>query len=203
MIICIEGIDGAGKNTLVQALVQQVDAEVLAFPRYQDSVAAQLAAHALHGEMGDMADSPYAMATLFALDRHGARSQLLPFAGTQDRLIVLDRYVASNAAYSVARTGNPDLASWVYHLEFEQLGLPTPDLQILLTTEPEVAAQRAQQREIADHTRNRDRYERDYGLQKRTYQAYLELVRQEWGSPWLATTAAKDILQRIPHGLLR
>ena len=76
MIIAIEGIDGAGKNTLVRAIRERVDADVLAFPRYDVSAPAQLVQEALHGRMGDLTDSAYAMATLFALDRHGARGQL-------------------------------------------------------------------------------------------------------------------------------
>ena len=33
MIISIEGIDGAGKNTLVRALTSRIDASTLTFPR--------------------------------------------------------------------------------------------------------------------------------------------------------------------------
>lgn len=92
MIVSIEGIDGAGKNTLVSALTQVIDAKVLAFPRYETSIHAQLAAEALHGRMGDLTDSAYAMATLFALDRHFAIDDL-----NAPGVVLLDRYVASNA----------------------------------------------------------------------------------------------------------
>ena len=78
MLISIEGIDGAGKNTLVSALKESLDrpVEVIAFPRYADSIHAQLAQKALYGKMGDLTDSAYAMATLFALDRYGVKDQL-------------------------------------------------------------------------------------------------------------------------------
>lgn len=54
MIIAIEGIDGAGKNTLVHKLRDALDipVEVLSFPRYADSIHAQLAQEALYGRMG-------------------------------------------------------------------------------------------------------------------------------------------------------
>ncbi|MCF4006062.1 dTMP kinase [Corynebacterium uropygiale] len=199
MIIAVEGIDGAGKNTLVSALRESVDAEVLAFPRYADSAAAQLASEALYGRMGDLTDSAYAMATLFALDRHDALPTLRTFAGSAQRLLIVDRYVASNAAYSVARTRDESLADWVEQLEFFRLGLPRPDLQVLLATSAEEAARRAAHRESEDSQRSRDRYERDAGLQERTLAAYRELARREWGSPWLVTTSAEDILQKIPR----
>ncbi|GAB3707449.1 dTMP kinase [Corynebacterium nasicanis] len=198
MIIAIEGIDGAGKNTLVRAIRERVDADVLAFPRYDTSAPAQLVQEALHGRMGDLTDSAYAMATLFALDRHGARAELERYVDSAD-IVLLDRYVASNAAYSAARLRDDAVMDWVHQLEFERLGLPVPDLQVLLATEPATAAQRARSREALDATRERDRYERDADLQQRTYDAYLRLAEQGWAGRWLVTTDADVILQEIAH----
>ena len=72
MLIAIEGVDGAGKRTLTEGLRASFEASgrtvaQLAFPRYKSSVHADLAAEALHGEHGDVAQSVYAMALLFAL----------------------------------------------------------------------------------------------------------------------------------------
>lgn len=197
MIITVEGIDGAGKNTLVRAVRQQVEADVLAFPRYDESIHAQLAADALHGRMGDLTDSAYAMATLFALDRHGARERLERYVDSE-RVIILDRYVASNAAYSAARTGDDAVIDWVHDLEFGRLGLPKPDLQVLLATPPETASARARSREAADAARTRDAYERDAGLQERTFDAYRRLAERQWAGRWIVTTDATAILQEIP-----
>ena len=59
MLISIEGIDGAGKNTLVSKIKEAMDrpVEVMAFPRYGESIHAQLAQKALYGKMGDLTDS--------------------------------------------------------------------------------------------------------------------------------------------------
>ena len=107
MLIAIEGVDGAGKRTLTQGLCTAFGAAgrsvaTLAFPRYGQSVAADVAAEALHGHHGDLASSVYAMAMLFALDRAGAAAQIRELCGGHD-VVILDRYVASNAAYSAAR----------------------------------------------------------------------------------------------------
>ena len=161
MLISIEGIDGAGKNTLVSALKESLDrpVEVIAFPRYADSIHAQLAQKALYGKMGDLTDSAYAMATLFALDRYGVKDQLQR-AKESDTVVLLDRYVASNAAYSAARLEDDAVMEWVHDLEFGTLGLPQADLQVYLDTAVEVASERAQARAQADASRERDRYER-------------------------------------------
>lgn len=197
MIIAVEGIDGAGKNTLVQAVQRECGAEVLAFPRYADSIHAQLAQDALYGRMGDLTDSAYAMATLFALDRFGAKQQLASYAGVPDRVLLLDRYVASNAAYTAARTGDDAAIEWVGELEFSRLGLPRPDLHVLVATPPDVAQGRAQLRESLEQERKRDRYERDTGLQEATFARYQQLAETNWESPWICTTEAVDIIQAM------
>ena len=99
MIIAIEGIDGAGKTTLLATLREQLHAEVIAFPRYETSIHAQLVRRALYQQMGDLTDSVYAMATLFALDRHEARDYCTRLSH-QMLWWFWNRYVASNAAYS-------------------------------------------------------------------------------------------------------
>ena len=197
MIVAVEGIDGAGKNTLVTAVKERFGAETLAFPRYETSVHAQLAHDALHGRMGDLTDSAFGMATLFALDRHGAKQLLDGFAGDPHSVIVLDRYVASNAAYTSARTGDPAAVKWVHDLEFGKLGLPKPDLQVLVDTTPDVARERAEAREEQDATRTRDRYERDVALQVATFQAYAELAERNWASRWLRTSEPAVIMQAV------
>lgn len=197
MIVAVEGIDGAGKNTLVTALKERFAAETLAFPRYETSVHAQLAQDALHGRMGDLTDSAFGMATMFALDRHGAKQLLDGFAGRRDRIIILDRYVASNAAYTSARTGDAAAVKWVHDLEFEKLGLPKPDLQVLVDTTPDVARERAEAREAQDQTRTRDRYERDAALQVATFQAYSQLAERNWVSRWLRTADPAVIMQAV------
>ena len=203
MIVAFEGIDGAGKNTLVSAVEAELIAlelpvARLAFPRYEQSIHAQLAAAALHGEMGDLVDSSYGMATMFALDRAEVAEDLQSLSD-DGYIVLLDRYVASNAAYSAARAvvadgadgtdGDPQAGTaaieWVTDLEFNQLGTPQPDLQILVSTPVEVAAQRAQAREADDSSRKRDPYERNNALQLATAVAYERLAAAEWASPWV------------------
>ena len=198
MIIAIEGIDGAGKNTLVTELRQALDVEVdvLAFPRYETSIHAQLAREALYGRMGDLTSSAYAMATLFALDRHGAKDQL-DAASESESLLILDRYVASNAAYSAARLVDDSVIDWVFDLEYGQLELPKPDLQIYLATDVDVAAQRALQRADADATRAKDQYEKDGDLQSATAAAYGRLAERNWAGQWIATSDKGIIIDNV------
>ena len=152
MLIVIEGVDGAGKRTLTDGLRassrRAAAVATLAFPRYGQSVPADVAAEALHGEHGDLAGSVYAMAMLFALDRAGAADQIAELRAGHD-VVMLDRYVASNAAYSAARLhqdADGEVVDWVRRLEFERLRLPKPDYQVLLRCPVELAGERARHR---------------------------------------------------------
>ncbi|KUI17525.1 thymidylate kinase [Mycobacterium lehmannii] len=191
MLMVIEGVDGAGKRTLTNGLRTALEAEgrtvtSLAFPRYGQSVEADVAAEALHGAHGDLADSVYAMAVLFALDRARARAEIERLQDAYD-VVILDRYVASNAAYSAARLrqdADGEVVEWVRVLEYERLALPRPDAQVLLAVPIELAAQRAEQRATTEVDRAKDAYERDGGLQQRTSDVYAALAASQWCGRW-------------------
>ena len=191
MLIVIEGLDGAGKRTLTEGLQSALRAAgrsvtTLAFPRYGRSITADLASEALHGGHGDLAESVHAMAVLFALDRAGARDQIAALCREHD-VVILDRYVASNAAYSAARLhqdATGEMVSWVGDLEYGRLGLPAPDHQILLAVPVELAAERARDRAAHQADRARDAYERDAGLQQRTAAVYADLAAMAWHGHW-------------------
>ncbi|MCK0438313.1 dTMP kinase [Gordonia alkaliphila] len=208
ILVAIEGLDGAGKNTIVGKFHEAAAGRAMtitstSFPSYGSSVEADLAAEALHGEHGDLSSSAYAMALLFALDRR-RWAQWLRRACDEHDLVLCDRYVASNAAYSAARLHQgPDgaVVRWVADLEFTRFGLPVPDHQLLLGVPPEIAMERAQGRADDDAGRAKDAYERDADLQTRVYRSYLDLVDAHWISPWTVAdgdAAVHAILDLVP-----
>lgn len=207
-IVAIEGIDGAGKNTLSRALEKELaDAGLavakLGFPAYGRTPFADFADDALHGRLGDVAESAWAMALLFALDRRDMRDEVIAATEGAD-VLVLDRYVASNAAYSWGRTGDRAVVEWVRDQEFGRHGMPVPDLQVHLGTGVAEAARRAKNREAADESRTRDAYERDGGLQDRVARAYSDLAAESWASPWhVAGDPAGGLAERVIADLER
>lgn len=199
-LIVIEGLDGAGKRTLADGLrteLEQRGCSVTrtAFPRYGGDVHADLVAEALHGEHGDLADSVYGMAVLYALDRYAAAPNLRELLATHD-VVLTDRYVASNAAYGAARLHqgiDGDFVAWTLRLEAQRFGLPRPDLQILLRVPTELAADRAEQRERRERDRDRDRFESDAPLQQRCAEVYTQLASAHWWSPWWVVDGATNV----------
>ena len=190
LLVAIEGLDGAGKNTLTRAVTERLAADglrvgALAFPRY-GTVYADQAALALRGEQGDALDSVYGMALLFAFDRRDAIGEIDRLRREHD-VVLLDRYAASSAAYSAARMregADGEVASWVLRKEFGEFALPRPDLQVYLRVPTALAADRARWREASDARRTRDAYERDADLQARTGTAYEQLAAMGWAGRW-------------------
>ncbi|MFD6163219.1 dTMP kinase [Nocardia sp. NPDC060256] len=198
-LVAVEGLDGAGKRTLIDAAAGELRTrglrvQTMAFPRYGQSVHADLAAEALRGGHGDLAESVNGMALMFALDRAGAGDELSKLLADND-IVVLDRYVASNAAYSAARLEQSDdgeIVRWVGELEFGRFALPVPALQVLLDVPTEVAAERARRRGELDDSRALDAYERDGGLQHRTGAVYRGLAQRNWYGPWWIFRSGDD-----------
>lgn len=191
VLMAVEGLDGAGKRTLIDGLIAELSAKGLraaglAFPRYGRSIHADLAAEALRGAHGDLAASINAMAIMFALDRADATAELANLLDAND-IVILDRWVASNAAYSAARAdqdADGEIVAWVGDLEYGRLGLPAPELTVLIDIPVEVAAERARRRGELDTARALDAYERDGGLQHRTGAVYRELADRDWHGRW-------------------
>ncbi len=198
-LIALEGLDGAGKRTLVGKVVARLEQRgvrvaTLDFPRYGASIHADLASEALKGGHGDLAGSVHAMAVMFALDRAGTADGLRGMVAAHD-VVILDRYVASNAAYGAARLhqgADGEFVAWVDALEFGRLGMPRPDLQLYLDVPVALAEERARRREAQDSARTLDAYEKDSGLQTRTGAVYRELATANWNSEWWTVSPDTD-----------
>nr|WP_221316779.1 dTMP kinase [Saccharopolyspora gloriosae] len=196
-MIVIEGLDGAGKRTLAAGLTERIrqgggTVAHAAFPRYSADVHAELVAEALHGGHGDLGESVHGMAVLYALDRRDAAEALRADLAAHD-VVLLDRYVASNAAYGAARLhqgADGEFVRWVRELEIERFAVPRPDLQLLLRVPADVAASRAEHRERTE-TRRRDNFESDSSLQQRCGAVYEGLAEIGWWSPWRVIDGAE------------
>jgi dTMP kinase len=199
-LIAVEGLDGAGKHTFARTLTgvlerNGVTVAVRSFPRYGDDVHADLARDALTGDLGDLSQSVYGMATLFALDRYEARESLLADVATHD-VVLLDRYIASNAAYGAARLyqeARGEFVTWVYDLEIGRFKLPPPDVHLLLRAPAKLAAERAKVRARTEAGRTRDRFEIDDDLQRRCASVYEQLAADSWLAPWWVLDSQQDV----------
>jgi dTMP kinase len=199
LLIVIEGLDGAGKRTMADKLTAELGGRVvrLAFPRYGEDIHADLVREGLHGRLGGFGDEVYGMAMLYALDRRGAAADIRAALEAND-VVLLDRYVASNAAFGAARlhqSARGEFVDWVRAVEIDRFGLPVPHAHLLLRVPVDVAASRSAHREATEAGRGRDNWESDEALQARVAAVYDGLAADHWLAPWQVVdgTATPDL----------
>ena len=165
MLIALEGLDQAGKETQGQLLRDGLRADgrrarLESFPDYGTSIGEEIA-RALQGERDY---GPDVMQLLYVANRYERKADLQRWleAGI---IVICDRYVASSVAYGEAQ----DLdVEW---LDEMQRFLPPPDVTFLLDIPPELAATRK--------SIGLDRYERDLALLTRVRASYLRQAEHD------------------------
>ena len=140
-LIVIDGLDGSGKNTQSKLLYDRLVREgkkvyLVSFPDY-DSPACSPVKMYLDGEFGfDPEDvNSFAASTFFAVDRFA--SFRLDWKKDYDdgAIIIANRYTTANAIHQLTKLPedqHEEFLSWLYDFEFVKLGLPVPDITLLL-----------------------------------------------------------------------
>ena len=190
MLIDIEGIDGSGKGTQAQRLIERLDssgisASLLSFPRYEATLFGRAVGEFLNGAFGSLDQvHPFLVSLLFAGDRFESKAVLLE-AMRRNAVVVLDRYVPSNVAHQASKlegAGRRELRERILKLEFEIFGLPRPDLVLLLDLPVERAQELIARKKVRQYTdRKADIQEADAAYLARVREVYLELAG---GSEW-------------------
>ncbi|MBR5594987.1 MAG: dTMP kinase [Alistipes sp.] len=187
MFIVLEGLDGAGKSTQITKLrdmfrAKGVESEYLHFPRFDAPVYGELIARFLRGDLGSVESvNPYLVALLYAGDRADAASTIRKWL-SDGKVVIVDRYVYSNIGYQCAKIADSaernTLREWILHTEFEEFGIPKPDLSLFLDvpfafTERKLTEVReGEDREYLQG--GKDIHEASLDLQRRVREVYLE-----------------------------
>jgi dTMP kinase len=186
--IVIEGTDGSGKGTHTKALVdwltgQDRDVVTFDFPQYGQP-SAYFVEQYLNGQYGELADiGPYRGSLFYALDRYDAGFKIREALG-RGAIVVSNRYVGSNMGHQGGKIDDSaerqQYFRWLDHMEFTLLGIPRPDLNVVLLMPSEKAQEFVDLkagREYA-HGKKRDLHEADLHHLKRAEQTYRELCTQ-------------------------
>lgn len=187
-LIDFEGIDGTGKGTQAQRLVDRLNeagvrTKLISFPRYDATLFGRAIGEFLNGKFGTLADvHPFLVSLLFAGDRFESRPMLQAALRDFD-VVVLDRYVASNVAHQASKCDpgrQQELARTILQIEHGIFELPRPDLVLLLDLPAPQAQQLIARKNARVYTElAADLQESDAVYLARVRELYLELARSD------------------------
>ena len=146
-LIVIEGVDGSGKATqaklLYEALLNRGEkAMKVSFPDY-DSDSSALVKMYLAGQFGSQPGdvNAYAASSFYAVDRYASYKKDWQGFYLSGGTVVADRYTTSNAVHQCSKLPEeqwPAFLDWLFHYEYDLLGIPAPDRVLFLQTEAAV-----------------------------------------------------------------
>lgn len=159
IFISIDGTDGAGKKTQTKRLLERLEREgyptaTLSFPQYGKPSAHLVEAY-LNGEFGDPTKlDPRLASVLYAIDRFDVAAKIRQDL-REGKIVVTDRYVDANSGHQGGKILEPEkreeFLRWLYHLEYEILGIPKPDHVLVLHVPAAVGQERVGNKEARDY----------------------------------------------------
>ena len=185
--IIVDGLDGCGKHTQTTMLcdyLKSLGKKVLFldYPVYGSKGCTMVEAY-LHGELSDKAEgvNAYAASLFYAMDRYydmkcGVLSKL---DDTYD-YVIADRYTISSAIFQAAKMKpekRKDFCDWLFHTEYDLLGLPKPDVCVYLMLDNTVAQQLMTKRYKGDESK-KDLHEGDRAFMQRCYEAGIWAAKE-------------------------
>lgn len=188
-LISIEGIDGSGKNTQTQRLVNNLrennfSVETISFPQYQSNFFGKEVANYLNGQFGGLNQiHPKLASMLYAGDRFESKENILNLLENNDFLIC-DRYTPSNIAHQSAKFSDDkektDFILWLSKLEYEIYGLPKPTANIFLNVPPYFSDKLVELKEKRTYTdKKKDLHEENKDYLHKVYEQFLQLAKTE------------------------
>jgi dTMP kinase len=191
-IITIEGLDGSGKSTQIDLLLnylseKNIKHQYIHYPMLNQGKYGALIAEYLRGEFGEINQvHPKLVALLFAEDRKEHNHKILNWL-QDDYLVVMDRYVNSNIAFQCAKTKTLEekkaLKHWILDFEFNHNQLPKPSQSVFLNVPFQYIEQSLKNQRTGndrDYLNGKtDIHENDISFQKRVYEEYLNMLNEQ------------------------
>ena len=205
-LIIIEGSDGSGKETQTNLLYKKLkernfNIKKISFPNYESPASEPLKMY-LSGEFGkDVNDvNSFAASTFFAVDRYASYKQDWEKFYKSGGIVLSDRYTTSNMVHQASKIENKEekqiFLDWLIDLEWNKLGLPTPDVVIFLDVSPELSQKLMSDRKNKiTGEEKKDIHETNSEYLKNSYHNALNLAKQ-YG--WIIVSCETDgVLKNI------
>ncbi len=186
--IVIDGTDGSGKGTQTDLLIARLvnegrQVEKADFPQY-GKPSAYFVEKYLRGEYGTANEvGPYQGSVFYAMDRFDASFELRKWIA-EEKIIVSNRYVSANMGHQTGKIDSREeqdaFLEWLDNLEYNIMGIPKPDINILLYMPPHMGQVLVDQKGERAYTQGqkRDIHEADLEHLKRASDAYMYVAQK-------------------------
>ena len=161
-LIVIEGLDGSGKATQAQHLLETLaqqgrKVKKISFPDYESDSSALVKMY-LAGQFGKdpAAVNAYAASTFFAVDRYASFKTAWGDFYQEGGIVIADRYTTSNAVHQCSKLPEEqwdEYLKWLFDFEYRLMGIPAPDAVIYLQVDPVVSQQLMSERYHGDESK--------------------------------------------------
>lgn len=184
--LVLEGTDGSGKGTQYSHLLEKLNAEgydvaAFDFPRY-DQPSSHFITKYLNGDYGSAEQvGPYTASLFYALDRYEAADDIRK-ALDEGKIVIANRFTGSNMGHQGAKFTNPEERKgyflWVDSIEYQMLGIPRPDISLVLRVPAEMAQKLVDEKADRSYTsKKRDIHEADLGHLQTAVEVYDDLCQ--------------------------
>lgn len=191
-LITIEGIDGSGKNTQAELLVEKLNhckrmAKLYSFPSYEETFFGKEIGLYLNGQFGTIDQvHPKLASLLFAGDRFEKKQNIVDDLNCGID-VVCDRYVESNIAHQCAKlpvSERPSFIAWLEYLEYCIYKLPKPEVTFFLDVPLSISKDLVLRKKQRVYTKEKeDIHESAYQYMLNVYRVY-QMLRHE--RKWIA-----------------
>jgi len=199
LLIVLEGGDGSGKATqsklLLDFLAKKKKVSYFDFPQYGKTVFGDLTGRALKGDFGDFLHmSPYFSSLPYMLDRACAKDAII--SALKKGNVVCNRYTTSNIGFQAAKFAGKereDMIKFLEQGEYEEIGLPRPDVVLYLDVPREVASALVSQKDKRDYLGKegaKDQHEKSAPYQEKVAEVYRTLAKKRKG--WHIISCARN-----------
>lgn len=184
--LALEGTDGSGKGTQYQELVKRLtdegyDVASFDFPRYHEPSSYFIGKY-LNGDYGTVDEvGPYTASLFYALDRYEAAKDIRQ-ALDEGKIVITNRFTGSNMAHQGTKFDNPEERKgyflWVDSIEYQMLGIPRPDLSLVLRVPADLAQELVDEKAARNYTsKKRDLHEASLDHLEKSVLVYDDLCQ--------------------------
>jgi len=203
--IAIEGTDGSGKATQTKLLAKRLrqqghEVQTIDFPQYGKK-SAGLVEEYLNGKYGSAEQvGPYRASIFYACDRYDASFKIKQWLN-QGKIVITNRYVASNMAHQGGKIINPQKRKtyfeWIQKLEYKIFAIPKPNLNIILHVNARTAQKLVDKKGYRDYIGNkRDLHEANLEHLRNAEKVYLEIAKNYPEFKLIKCTQNNQIMDR-------